>query len=95
MSEPVCPESDDAFQSWQRENPSGYIINAPASGTGEMMWRQSQCMHLYGEYEGFGSYLHKTKVCATNPADLALWAKGRPNPLTYCQTCQAEWAKCG
>ncbi|HEX8997904.1 MAG TPA: hypothetical protein VF812_17890 [Ktedonobacterales bacterium] len=87
------PQSDDEFQEWQQGHPHGYIINAPKSGDGEMMWHQSQCMHIYGDYEDFGSYLHRDKLCADNPAALAVWAKQRSNPLTYCQTCQAEWAK--
>jgi hypothetical protein len=39
--------------------------------------------------------MNKIKACATNPGELALWAKQRPNPLSYCQTCQADWAKRG
>ena len=94
MSDAVYrPESDDAFQTWQREHPDGYVINAPKTGDGAMMWHQSRCMHIYGDYEDFGSYMHKIKACATNPGELARWVKARPNPLTYCQTCQAEWAK--
>ena len=82
MSELVTPETDEAFQQWRREHPAGYIINAPRAGEGEMLWNQSQCPHLYGKYEDFGSYIRKTKACATNPAELALWATLRPNPLT-------------
>lgn len=49
MSKPVFPLSDDDFQSWQKQHPDGYIINAPKTGNSEMMWHQAQCMHIYGE----------------------------------------------
>jgi len=88
------PKTDADFEDWQREHPDGYVINAAETTDGEMMWHQSKCWHMYGA-NGLSTYMNRDKICATNPASLALWAKERSNPLTYCQTCQAEWAKRG
>lgn len=87
-------KTDRNFEDWQREHPDGYVINAAETTDGEMMWHQSKCWHMYGDNGPF-TYMNRDKICATNPAALALWAKERSNPLTYCQTCQAEWAKRG
>jgi hypothetical protein len=63
-----------------------------------MMWYRADCSTIDPQYSSseppFRYVSGDTmKACSANPAALAVWAKGRTEPLAYCQICYDTWQK--
>lgn len=98
------PETEDAYSAWIQRFPHGFVINAwkdasnKPTGTRFLTWHRADCGHIDPKYASskppFRYVSGDTmKACSANPAALAVWAKGRTEPLTYCQTCYDTWQK--
>lgn len=97
-----CPDSEDRYRDWVQRYPHGFIINAyrePAGKThNAMMWHRADCDHIDPKFavsEPPFRYVtsYMLKACSANPAALAVWAKSREEPLTYCPDCYWKWQK--
>jgi hypothetical protein len=87
------PEVEGTYADWLRQHPSGYVINAPKSGTQPMMWHRADCEHIQ-PFENThlveGDWL---KACSLNPGALAVWAMTHGRELHYCKDCRDMWLK--
>jgi hypothetical protein len=87
------PEAERTYAEWLKNHKDGYVINAPKSGTQEMVWHQADCEHIQVYEDAASVKGARMKVCSMNPGALAVWAMSHGRDLHYCQTCQDNWAK--
>lgn len=93
------PDTEEAFSAWRRRFPSGFVINAwkrsdnKPDSTRSITWHRADCEHLGSG--GTERYVtgDTMKACSTNAAALAIWARSRSEPLTYCTDCHRAWLK--
>jgi hypothetical protein len=89
----TLPTQEEQYAVWVAAHPHGHVINAHKTHSVQMLWHRADCGHIQPDgilHWVTGSYL---KACSLNAGALAVWAKGRPEALTYCQTCRDTWIK--
>lgn len=79
--------SERQFQAWRKEHPKGFVVNRDGQN---MLLHFADCWHFHGETIGINN-TKKPKVCATDRAELELWAsKNGVGNLVGCQTCKLD-----
>lgn len=88
------PATQAEYESWVKQHKhDGYVINAHNKGAFPMYWHRANCGHI--EPDGITQFIGADyiKACATDPGELAVWAKQREEQLNYCKDCRWQWGK--
>jgi hypothetical protein len=87
------PESEKGYTAWMKQNPRGYVVNAPKAAitAKPMMWHRADCGHIQPDGKSRFVEDNDLKACSLDPGALAVWAFSYGRALDYCDTCRTKW----